>query len=59
MFESQEYQDDWPPVPKPSAIDDLITEKQIAQLTAEEYLVLTRRAQIALHEMKRVRSPRQ
>lgn len=38
---------------KPSAIDDLMSDKQIGQMSADEYLALVRQAQIALYEGKR------
>jgi hypothetical protein len=48
-----EGQSEWPPVPKPCAIDDLIAEKSIGRITADEYVLLVHQAQIALYEGKR------
>jgi hypothetical protein len=39
---------------KPSAIDDL-TNKPIGEMTADEYMMVARQAQAALHELDRVR----
>lgn len=49
MFDSDEYQHGWPPIRKPNAIDNLMT-KQIEKMSADEYLVMARQAQIALYE---------
>jgi hypothetical protein len=46
----QPFRPEWPPVAKPSAIEHLIAKKPIGKMTADEYLVLARQAQIALHE---------
>ena len=48
MFD--EHQHEWPPVRKPSAIEHLIAHKLIGEMTADEYAVLARQAQIALYE---------
>jgi hypothetical protein len=50
MFDLDEYQHEWPPIPKPSAIDSLMTQKQIGKMSADEYLMMARQAQIALYE---------
>lgn len=50
MFHSDKYQQNWPATPKPSAIDGLIAQKPIGKMTADEYAVLVRRAQVALRE---------
>lgn len=47
MFNSDERQ------PKPSVIDDLMSDTQIGEMSADEYLALVRQAQIALSEGKR------
>ena len=47
-----DYQNEWRRIQKPSAIDDLLPDKPIGELTADEYLVLARKAQTALHERK-------
>ena len=59
MFESQDGRNDWAPIPKPSAIESLIAEKRIGEMTADEYAALARRAQIALYTSggKRIRLP--
>lgn len=46
MFESQERE--WPYIPKPSAIENLIAQRQIGEMTADEYRVLARQAQIMI-----------
>jgi hypothetical protein len=59
MFDSKEGRNDWPPIPKPSAIESLIATRRIGEMTADEYAALARRAQIALYanDGKRIRLP--
>jgi len=57
MFDP-EYSHQWPPVPKPSAIDDLMIRKQIGKMSADEYRALARQAQTALQEGNRAKPPR-
>jgi hypothetical protein len=44
------YRHQWPPVAKPCAIEQLIAKKPIGKMTADEYLVLARQAQMTLQE---------
>lgn len=41
--------------PKPSAIDDLIKEKPIGDMSGDEYLAAVRQAQLALGDVDRIR----
>jgi hypothetical protein len=56
MFYSNEDQHDGFPVPKPSAIDDLIAKRRIGEMTPDEYRVLTRQARIKLADRTAIRS---
>jgi hypothetical protein len=40
---------------KPSAIDDLMAEKPIAEMTADEYAALARQAHITIRDVERLR----
>jgi hypothetical protein len=54
MFRSKEDQHGCTPVPKrPSAIEDLISQKPISALTPDEYLTLVKEAQSALEKPRR------
>ena len=48
MFESEGDRSDWPPMPKPSAIEGLIAKRPIGEMSAGEYRTLARQARIAL-----------
>jgi hypothetical protein len=41
--------------PHPSAIDELIAQKPIGEMTPDEYLTMTRQAQNALADVDRIR----
>jgi hypothetical protein len=60
MFESEDNRFDWRPMPKPSAIEGLIANRQIGEMSAGDYRMLARQARIALAASgeKKIRLPR-
>ena len=55
MRQPHKFHRAWPPILKPSAIDELLARKTIGEMTADEYLILARQAQTALDDSDRIR----